>query len=76
MDDSQQRFLDRAAEMIPSLFDKTGERGLPTEYLLGERLIDGRVIRLTLRADVVSGTGNVLGGLGTMQMPMGEHGDG
>ena len=52
---ARQRFVERAADMIPSLFDSLTAGDRDPKYLLGERTIDGRVARLTLRVSFVTG---------------------
>ena len=48
-------WLEGIADRVPRLLDAIREGNYRSEFILGERQIDGRRVRLTLRAETITG---------------------
>lgn len=77
MDPKRLAWIRGIAERVPRLLDAIRAGNHWAEYPLGERRIDGRRVRLTLRAAVVEGApvaddGDPLAEL--IELPAGPHG--
>ena len=55
MDPKRRAWLEGIADRVPRLLDAIREGNYRSEFILGERQIDGRRVRLTLRAEAITG---------------------
>lgn len=60
MSPAQARFLASVAEKIPRLFAAIAEGNVRAEFILGQRFLKGRQVRLKLVAEVVDPGDNPL----------------
>lgn len=60
MDSQQQAFLEHIGMLIPKLFDAIRLGNVKSEYVLGDRIIGRRQVRLKLVAEVVDPGSNPL----------------
>lgn len=60
MDPQQQAFLDHIGSLIPKLFAAISLGNVKSEYVLGDRIIGRRQVRLKLVAEVVDPGSNPL----------------
>jgi hypothetical protein len=58
--EDQQKFLEQLANRIPRLFSAIRDGNTKSEYIIGNRRIDGRQVRLKLVAEVVDPGANPL----------------
>ncbi len=60
MNSNQQAFLEHIGQLIPRLFDAIRLGNVKSEYVLGDRIIGQRQVRLKLVAEVVDPGSNPL----------------
>lgn len=60
MDSKQQAFLQHIGTLIPKLFEAIKQGNVKSEYVLGDRIIGRRQVRLKIVAEVVDPGSNPL----------------